>query len=82
MFVNIEGVYHIQKWIDENQDKNPAVSSLLAEGVAYEIDESNWIAQELKDNGYFSYEIGLKDGQGRQMVINLYPEHFKDSCPE
>ena len=78
MFVNVDGVFEIQKWIDENKDKTPKGSYLLADGIASEINESDCIEQELKDNGKYSYEIGMRDGQGRSMFIDLYPEHFKD----
>ena len=78
MFVNVDGVSHIQKWIDENQDKNPQVFDLWASGIASVINRSDCIEQELRDNGKYSYEIGMKDGQGRSMFIDLYPEHFED----
>jgi len=77
MFVNVKGVYHIQDWIDENQDKNLQVFDLWASGIASVINRSGLIEQELRDNGYYSYETGLKDGQGHNMFINLYPEHFQ-----
>ena len=78
MNVNIDGVYHIQNWIDQNQDKNPKVFDLWANGIASVINRSDCIEQELRDNGKYSYEIGMTDGQGRSMFIDLYPEHFKD----
>ena len=49
MFVNVDGVYHIQKWIDENQDKNPQVFDLWASGIASVINKSGCIEQELQD---------------------------------
>ena len=78
MFVNVDGVFEIQKWIDENKDKTPKGSYLLADGIASEINESDCIEQELRDNGKYSHEIGIRDGQGRSMFIDLYPEHFQD----
>jgi len=75
-FVNIDGVYAIQDWIDSNQDMNPTVFDLWAGGIASCINRATTLEQELADNGYFSYETGLRDGQGHPLIIKLYPEHF------
>lgn len=73
--LNTQGVYYIQSWIDCNQGKNPKVFDLWAGGIASEIGGLN-VDEELKHNGRYSYEVGMKDGQGHNLVIYLYPEHF------
>ena len=74
--VNKEGIYHIQKWIDENQESNPKVFDLWANGIASEIDRCASLDQGLELNGYFDYEVGLRDAQGFLMTITLGKNHF------
>ena len=74
--VNKEGVYYIQKWIDENQEGNPKVFDLWATGIASEIDRSANLDQDLELNGYFDYEVGLRDARGYLMTITLDKNHF------
>ena len=73
--LNTKGVYHIQSWIDSNQDKNPKVFDLWAGGIASEIGRLD-VDEELTNNGRYSYELGMKDGQGHILFIYFYPEHF------
>ena len=77
MQINFDGILQVEQWIFDNRLKNQKIANLCAGAIALEIDSSDTIAQELRDNGYYSYETGLKDGQGHNMFINLYPEHFK-----
>jgi|TARA_R100000482_G_C5059801_1_gene116573 hypothetical protein len=74
--VNMEGVLYIQKWIDENQESNPKVFDLWANGIASEINRSANLDQDLKLNGYFDYEVGLRNAQGYLMTITLDKNHF------
>jgi len=74
--VNKQGVYYIQQWIDSNQDKNPKVSNLWAGGIASEIDQLD-VGEELNNNGRYGFELGMKDAQGHNLDIHLYPEHFE-----
>tara|TARA_R100001015_G_C4504381_1_gene77928 strand:+ start:131 stop:373 length:243 start_codon:yes stop_codon:yes gene_type:complete len=74
--VNKKGVYHIQKWIDENQECNLKVSDLWANGIASEINRSASLDQDLELNGYFTYEVGLRNAQGYLMTISLDKNHF------
>ena len=62
--VNMEGILCIQKWIDENQESNPKVFDLWANGIASEINRSASLDQDLELNGYFDYEVGLRDARG------------------
>jgi hypothetical protein len=73
--LNTQGVYHIQSWIDSNQDKNPKVFDLWAGGIASEIGRLD-VDEELTHNGRYSYEVGMKDGQGHNLVIYLDLNHF------
>jgi len=74
--VNKEGVYHIQDWIDNNQDYNPQVFDLWASGIASEINRSASLDDDLQRNGEFIYEVGLKDARGYVMTISLEKHHF------
>ena len=72
--VNTQGVHHIQSWIDCNR-LSEGYSLVWAENIASEIDGLD-ASEELTNNGRYSYEVGMKDWQGRNLVIYLYPEHF------
>ena len=74
--VNKEGIYHIQKWIDENQDYNPKVFDLWANGIASEINRCASLDDDLQRNGEFIYEVGLRDARGYVMTISLDESHF------
>ena len=74
--VNMEGILCIQKWIDENQESNPKVFDLWANGIASEINRSASLDQDLELNGYFDYEVGLRDARGYLMTITLNKNHF------
>ena len=74
--VNKEGVYHIQDWIDSNQDYNPRVFDLWANGIASEINQCASLDDDLQRNSEFIYEVGLKDARGYVMTIALEKQHF------
>ena len=74
--MNKKGIYHIQKWIDENQESSPKVFDLWANGIASEINRSASLDQDLELNGYFDYEVGLRDARGYLMTITLNKNHF------
>ena len=76
MYVNKSGIYAIQAWIDSNQDKNPSVSCLWANGVASEIDQCATLEQDITVSGRFEYETGLRDARGRMLSITLEREHI------
>ena len=76
MFVNQSGIHAIQEWIDSNQDKNPRVFDLLANGIASEIDQCANLEQDIALNGGFEYETGLRDARGYMMFISLERQHF------
>jgi hypothetical protein len=79
MFVNQSGIYAIQEWIDSNQDKNPRVFDLWANGIASEIDQCANLEQDIALNGGFEYETGLRDARGHMMFISLERQHFDGS---
>ena len=79
MFVNQSGIYAIQEWIDSNQDKNPRVFDLWANGIASEINHCANLEQDIALNGGFEYETGLRDARGYMMFISLERQHFDGS---
>jgi len=74
--VNKEGIYHIQDWIDSNQDYNPRVFGLWANGIASQINQCASLDDDLQRNSEFIYEVGLKDARGYAMTIALEKQHF------
>ncbi len=74
--VNKEGIYHIQDWIDSNQDYNPQIFNLWANGIASEINQCASLDDDLQRNSEFIYEVGLKDARGHVMTIALEKQHF------
>jgi hypothetical protein len=74
--VNKQGIYHIQEWIDKNQDYNSQVFDLSANGIASEINQCASLDDDIKRNGEFVYEVGLKDARGYVMTISLDENHF------
>ena len=79
MFVNQSGIYAIQEWIDSNQDKNPRVFDLWANGIASEINRCANLEQDIALNSGFEYETGLRDARGHRMFISLERQHFDGS---
>tara|TARA_R100000808_G_scaffold24040_1_gene54378 strand:- start:853 stop:1122 length:270 start_codon:yes stop_codon:yes gene_type:complete len=77
--INQSGVYAIQEWIDSNEDKNPRVFDLWANGIASEINQCANLDEDIALNGGFEYETGLRDGQGYMMFISLERHHFDAS---
>ena len=75
--VNQSGIYHIQKWIDENQDYNPRVFDLWANGIASEINRCSSLDDDLQRNGEFIFEVGLRDARGYVMTISLDENDFQ-----
>ena len=75
-FVNQSGIYAIQEWIDSNQDKNPRVFDLWANGIASEINRCANLEQDIALNGGFEYETGLRNARGNMMFISLERKHF------
>lgn len=76
MFVNQSGIYAIQEWIDSNEDKNPRVFDLWANGIASEINRCANLEQDIALNGGFEYETGLRNARGNMMFISLERHHF------
>ena len=74
--VNKEGIYHIQDWIYSNQDYNPQIFNLWANGIASEINQCASLDDDLQRNSEFIYEVGLKDARGHVMTIALEKQHF------
>jgi hypothetical protein len=74
--INQSGIYAIQGWIDSQQDKNPRVFDLWANGIASEINQCASLNQDVAMNGGFEYETGLRDRQGYMMFIWLERKHF------
>lgn len=74
--INKSGIYAIQEWIDSNQDKNPRVFDLWANGIASEINRCASLNQDVALNGGFEYETGLRNARGHMMFISLDRQHF------
>jgi hypothetical protein len=74
--VNKEGIYHIQDWINANQDYNAQVFNLWANGIASQINQCATLDDDLQRNGEFIFEVGLRDAQGHVMAIALDKQHF------
>ena len=75
-YVNQSGIYAIQEWIENNQDKNLRVFDLWANGIASEINRCASLDEDVFRNGRFEYETGLRDGQGYMLFISLERKHF------
>ena len=74
--VNQSGIYAIQEWIENNQDKNLRVFDLWANGIASQIDQCASLNEDVSRNGTFEYETGLRVGRGHMLFISLERKHF------
>ena len=74
--VNNKGIYQIQEWIEKNQNYNSKVFTLSAKGIALEINQCANLDDDIKRNGEFVYEVGLRDARGYVMTISLDENHF------
>ena len=54
----VNGIYAIQEWIDGNQDKNPRVFDLWANGIASEINQCANLEQDIALRGGFDMKPG------------------------
>tara|TARA_R100001163_G_C5068104_1_gene207893 strand:+ start:6849 stop:7142 length:294 start_codon:yes stop_codon:yes gene_type:complete len=77
--LNEKGFFHIKEWIEQNKSRMPQtkiVKNLVLDWVAEEVNQGISIEEDLKNNGEYRFEIGLRDAKGHVMTIDFRPEHF------